>query len=95
MEVGERDMPTEQFICRTLAEWFDEPCNFTFCGTDATDIINDPEWCEEHCGNIAPWECWKKLFEAEAKRSDVNLFQNGNSSEKPNNCEPQTDCPWK
>ena len=84
-------MPTIEFICRTLAEWFEEPCNYSFCGVEAKDRIDDDEWCEKHCGNIAEWECWKKLFEAEAKRCDANLFQNGNSSEKPNNCEPQTE----
>ena len=73
------EMPTVEFICRTLAEWFEEPCNYAFGGIEAKDRIDDDEWCEEHCGNIAEWECWKKLFEAEAKRCDVNLFQNGNS----------------
>ena len=73
-------MPTEEFICRTLAEWFEEPCNFTFKGCEAADLINDYGWCEKYCGDVAPWACWKKLFEAEAKRCDVNLFQNGNSS---------------
>ena len=62
--------------------------------------VNMPKNCEEcnfkgECRNY-----WEKIREAYTRPSWCPLVEvaeqtEPSDSEKPNNCEPQTDCPWK
>lgn len=68
------NMPMEKFIYMQLAEWFGTPCDYGMGAREATDIIDDPEWCEENCGEVDDWKCWKKLFEAAADNSHIEII---------------------
>lgn len=56
---------TIDFICETLADFFDEPCNYGFMGVDIDEFmteIDDGDWCNDHCEHHDPAECWKRFF---------------------------------
>lgn len=55
----------EEFIIKWLAEAFENPCNYGFNQQDIAEFMgeNCPEWCDENCGKVSNFECWKKYFE--------------------------------
>ena len=58
------------FICRFLAERFDNPCDYSDDERDYCDIMNEDDWCEQNCGTIDVAECWKRFFELMKARED-------------------------
>lgn len=51
-----------RFICETLGELFDEPCNFSPCEENLHEEENNIRWCEKHCGKATAAECWMHYF---------------------------------
>lgn len=56
--------PDVDFICRVLAEHFDNPCGYTIDGVDIPDILCTDEWCDG-CNDTheSSAHCWKRFFE--------------------------------
>lgn len=50
---------TVEFICRQLAKDFEIPCNFS----PMDEIMFESGKCENDCGEIEEWECWRRYFE--------------------------------
>ena len=70
------DKPSFDWVCSTMAEWFDCPCNYGFGSTDPSEVIisEDEDWCEKNCGNVSFKECWKKFFEVLYEREKRNTL---------------------
>ena len=58
---------SEDFICKTLGEIFDEPCSFGFTiggvDYDIALFMADKDggaWCEVNCPDHDPAVCWKR-----------------------------------
>lgn len=47
------------FICDTLAELFDSPCNFS----PIDETMWCSEWCADDCGKLTDAQCWLRYFE--------------------------------
>lgn len=45
---------------KIIADRFGSICDY---GPSDEEIIESSDWCEEHCGKVEDWECWKKWIE--------------------------------
>ena len=69
---------TVDFVCKALADWFDEPCNYGFGDVEvALFMISDgdtyrDQWCDSHCDEHDSAECWKRFFQLWKEREDGN-----------------------
>ena len=55
---------TEQEL-KIIADRFGCICNYS-----PSDEEMDDEWCEEHCGTVDDWECWKRWLDKKKKEAE-------------------------
>ena len=69
MQMAEDDGMAD-FILRWLADVYGSPCEYDFAGIGTSDYLekNDPDYCEQHCGQT-DYECWKRFLELKYKES--------------------------
>ena len=61
------NLATPEFICKQLAERFDEPCNMSPFEEELHDTEEKCEWCEKYCGKADAADCWMHYFEIKYK----------------------------
>lgn len=67
--------PSLEFICKTLAELFEFPCDFSLPQEVLYNNDKALEWCEKYCGKNKAAECWEYFFRlnfAERSKDDEN-----------------------